>query len=306
MNKAKIIVVYDKDLNIEQKQRLEKLGDVTFYNTLPESGEEYLQRVTGADVICSSATGLQDVYSNLRDTFVTVSFVSVAFLDLELMAANNVKVANSPGINRHAVTEWIIYMALESTRRFSEFINQTKDLRANGTLPDPEMGLTDRQVTILGHGNVANQTGRVLEALDAKVSYFKRGEDLYDSVAEADIVVDTLSSNTETEKLLNGKFFASMKKGAVFISVARGEITDEDALINALDSGHLSHAFTDCGATLGADTSDAYYKKLLAHPKITVTPHIAFNTEMSMKMGNDVMVDNVEAWLNGNPQNLLN
>ena len=97
-----------------------------------------------------------------------------------------------------------------------------------------------------------------------------------------------------------------MKSGSSFISVTRSDILDEDALLESLDNKHLDRACLDCGGILVGDTDDPYYQKLLAHPRVFVTPHIAYRTEMSSKMGNDIMIDNVEAWIKRAPQNVLN
>jgi len=137
------------------------------------------------------------------------------------------------------------------------------------------------------------------------VTFFQKGDDIKESVRNADIVVDTLSSNPTTQKILNKDFFNSMKDGSSFISVTRSEILDEDALIEALDSGKLYRACLDCGGIMVGDTSDPYYKKLLSHPKISVTPHIAYNSIKSFEMGNNVMIDNVKAFIKGEPINLV-
>ncbi|PIP30999.1 hydroxyacid dehydrogenase, partial [bacterium (Candidatus Howlettbacteria) CG23_combo_of_CG06-09_8_20_14_all_37_9] len=50
----------------------------------------------------------------------------------------------------------------------------------------------------------------------------------------------------------------------------------------------------------------SFYKELISHPKIIATPHISFHTETTIKTANDIMIDNVEAWINGNPINIVN
>ena len=77
-------------------------------------------------------------------------------------------------------------------------------------------------------------------------------------------------------------------------------------MLNALDSGKLYKVATDCGGILVGDTSDELYKQMVAHANVITTPHISYNSEKSAILGNDVMIDNVEAWINGKPQNLLN
>lgn len=302
----KIVVTNNQHFTVEQKERLESLGDVTYYDDLPKDGEEYLKRVEEADIICSGTAGFKDAYNKLKDVYVTVGFVSVAFVDLEVMKNNNVLVSNAPGINKNAVSEWIMWMVGCVLRDFDNYLNTTKNLRDFDALPPVFPGFADRNITILGYGNVGKQTAKLAEAYGMSVTFFKRGDDIKESVKNADIVIDTLSSDPTTEKILNKDFFNSMKEGSSFISVTRSEILDEDALIEALDNGKLYRACLDCGGIMVGDTSDSYYKKLLAHPKISVTPHIAYNSTKSFEMGNNVMIDNVEAFIKGNPQNILN
>ncbi len=302
----KIVVTNNQDMSPEQKARLESLGDVTWYDSLPRSGGEYFQRVKDADIICSGTSGLKDAYAQLRDVYVTVGFVSTAFVDSELMRKNGVQLSNSPGINRHAVSEWVVAMMLLISRNLLDAVNRDETYRKDGALPPLTYGLAGRNLTIIGKGNVGQRVGEIAESFDMNVNYFTRGDDLHACVKDADIAVDALSENASTENILDDAFFASMKKGAIFITVSRSAVVDEDALIRYLNNGHLAGAATDCGGILVGDTNDELYKKMRAHPKIVATPHIAYNTAMSMKLGNDVMIDNVEAYINGTPQNLVN
>lgn len=302
---TKIVVTNNQDFTEEQKRRLESLGDVTYYDTLPANGDEYLERVKGAEVICSGTAGLQDAYSQLKDVYVTVAFVSVAFVDLKVLKANNVKLSNAPGVNRHAVSEWVMAMVIMLMRNLPSAINRSETYRKDGALPPITPGLAGNKMTVLGRGNVGNRVGDLAAAFGMDISYCGRDDDLYLSVRDSDVVIDTLGSNSSTSKLLDSKFFEAMKQGSYFVSVTRSEITDENALLHALDEGRLAGAASDCGGILVGDTDDPLYQKLMNHPKVLVTPHISYSSEMSSKMGADIMLDNVEAWLNGSPQNLV-
>ena len=302
----KIVVTNNQSLTTEQRARLDGLGDVTYYDYVPQGAEEYLERVKGADIICSGTAGLQDAYSQLKDVYVTVSFVSVAFVDLDVMKANNVKVSNAPGANRYAVSEWIIGMMIIMSRNLDTFLNRKESLRKDGNLPPLTPGLAQKTVTILGKGNVGTRVGEIASSLGMTVSYFGRDDDLHKAVNDADYVVNTLSSNPSTHDLLNADFFAAMKEGSYFVDVTRDEVTDTNAMLKAIDDGKLAGAASDCGGILVGDTDDPLYQKLLDHPKVYVTPHISYNTPLSMKMGADIMIDNVEAWIKGEPQNVLN
>jgi phosphoglycerate dehydrogenase-like enzyme len=301
----KIVVTNDQGFSPEQKKRLEGFGDVKYYDELPKDAEEYLRRVKGADIICSGTAGLKDAYPKLKDVFVSIGFVSAAFLDLDVLRKNKVLLSNAPGINRHAVSEWIIGMMIYMMRRLNTSINTPHSMRKNGKLPPLTDGLAYKNVTILGRGNIAERVGKVCGALEMKVSYFNRGDDLFTAVRNADVVVNVLSSNESTYKLLDSDFFKAIKKGGYFITVTRQEIVDEDAMIEAVDIGHLMGVACDAGGILVGDTDDPYYQKLLKHPKVYVTPHISYSTPLSFKMGCDVMIDNVEAYVKGKPINLL-
>lgn len=302
----KIVVTNKQGFTPEQEARLNSLGDVTYFDTVPESGEEYLKRVEGADIICSGTAGLQDVYDQLRNVYVTVGFVSVAFVDLDVMRKNGVQVSNAPGANLHAVSEWIIWMTLTMMRKFDTALNRTETYRKNGELPKLEESLADKKVAILGAGNIGTQVGRLVETFGAEANFFRRGNDLLESVKDADIIIDTLSSNSSTEGILDKEFFQYLKKGSYFITVSRAEITDQKAMLEALDNDTLAGVATDCGGVLVGDTEDPLYQRMLAHPRVYATPHIAYSATKSFKRGNDIMIDNVEAYIKGSPQNILN
>lgn len=302
---VKIVVTNNQAFSESQKRRLNQLGDVTYFDSLPESADEYLKRVAGADIICSGTAGLKDAYPKLKNVYVTVGFVSVAFLDLEVLRKNNVVISNAPGANRHAVSEWITAMMLIMVRDLTRFLNTKEAFRKEGNLPPIRPGLAGMNITILGQGNIGTRVAEVASALEMNVKLLKRGDNLQRFIKDADVVVDTLSTNPSTRGLLNDSFFQSMKQGSYFITVTGPEIVDYDAMLRALDEGILAAAASDCGSILVGDTDNPLYKKLLKHPKVLVTPHISYNSQKSMEIGANIMIDNVEAWIKGKPQNIV-
>lgn len=287
------------ELSDEQKKRLEKLGDVTYFDHRAETPEKWLDRVKGFDVICTGKFGVKEKWNQLRNTFVSLPFVGVGWIDASLAKKHNVTIANSPGSNRHAVSEWIIAMMLLMSREIEKYLNVPE-------LPEslvrlPTTGLAYKNITILGKGSVGSRVGEVAEALEMNVRYFQRGDNLVDKVKQADIVVDTLSSNPSTENLLNRGFFNALKNETIFITVTGSSIVDIDAMLKALNSGKLACVAHDAGGIRPGDTTDPLYQKLLKHPKVYLTPHIAWNTDVERQLSNDVMIENIEAWLKGKP-----
>jgi len=298
----KIVVPLNLELFPDQIKRLKKLGAVTFYNDWAKTPEEWLERVKDADIICGGKFGLKEKYQDLKNVFISLPFVGVGFFDENILKKRNIVVAKSPGCNKVAVSEWIIGMIFNLLRRFPFYINNTT---LNNDLPPIEHSLKDKNITILGKGHVGSRVGKICEALEMNVSYFQRGDDLLKSVKNADVVVDTLSSNPTTKGLLNEKFFLSLKEGSYFLTVTGTEIYDTDGIIKSLDQNILAGVAMDAGSIKVGNTNDPYYQKLLQYPKILTTPHIAYNTWDTKRVANDMMIDNVEAWLNKKPINLI-
>ena len=122
---------------------------------------------------------------------------------------------------------------------------------------------------------------------------------------DKDVIINCLGSNPTTKGLLDKDFFNSLKKGSYFITVTGKGIYDIDALITALDNGILTGAATDAANIQTGDVNNEFYQKLLNHPKILVTPHIAYCAESTARNCNDMMIDNIEAWLKGKPINIV-
>ncbi len=300
---VKIVATQPLDFFPDQKDRLNKLGDVKFYDDMPKTTKEWLKRVEGSDVICSGGFGLKKEWENLRDVFVSLPFVGVGWADPKILKTNNIVMSSSPGCNRHAVSEWIIAMMLIMARQLDKYMN-AKTV-SEEQLRTPEMGLAFKNVTVLGKGNIGSRVGAVCEALEMSVSYYRRGDDLEKKTKNADIVVDTLSLNPSTQNLLNNDFFGSLKEGAIFISITGETIVDIDAMLATLDSGKLRYVAHDSGGIQVGDAKDPFYQKLLKHPRVYVTPHVSYNTDVERRVSNDMMIDNVEAYLKGKPINLV-
>ena len=109
----------------------------------------------------------------------------------------------------------------------------------------------------------------------AGVESFAGDEELAAFLARSDVLICVLPLTPETRGIMNAKLFAQLPKGAFVINVARGGHLIESDLISALDSGHLAGATLDVFETEPLPETSP----LWAHPKVTVTPHVAAITE---------------------------
>ena len=298
----KIVVTQNHDLYPDQIERLKSLGEVKLYDDLAKTPEEWLERVRGFEIICSGKFGLKQKIYELKDVFISLPFVDIGWVDKEKLKERNSTVSYSPGCNRVAVSEWIIGMMINLLRELPKYIG-VKSLPKH-TLPEKTVGLAKKKVTILGPGNIGSRVGKICESLEMEVTYFKKRDSLLKSIKDADVVINTLSNNPTTQGLLDKNFFDAFKNGAYFISVTSSQIYDVDGLISALEKS-IAGAAIDAGQIQVGDTSDPFYQRLLKNTKVLVTPHIAYNSETTARLANDMMIDNIEAYLAGKPTNLL-
>ncbi|AZV79522.1 glyoxylate/hydroxypyruvate reductase A [Parasedimentitalea marina] len=145
----------------------------------------------------------------------------------------------------------------------------------------------ERPVSILGLGALGAACARALSQLGFPVTGWSRSpkvidgvicrhgeEGLQQALTDAEIVVLLLPDTQATENTLNAQSLARLAKGARVINPGRGPLIDDDALLDALNSGHIAHATLDVFRIEPLPLDHPYW----AHPNVTVTPHIAAET----------------------------
>lgn len=145
----------------------------------------------------------------------------------------------------------------------------------------------DRKVAMLGLGALGEAAARALLALNFRVEGWSRSakelramtthhghEGLRAALSGADIVVTLLPRTPETENILNAETLGWLVKGAVVLNPGRGPLIDDTALLAALDSGQVGHATLDVFRVEPLPGDHPFW----AHPRVTVTPHIAADT----------------------------
>jgi glyoxylate/hydroxypyruvate reductase A len=166
---------------------------------------------------------------------------------------------------------------------------------------------SSRRVGILGLGALGRTSAEALRDQHFDVGGWSRSPKLIDGIEcfhddpggggvdalleRSDIVVNLLPHTTETTGLLSTDAFARMPAGASLVNFGRGPTVDDDALLVALDSGHLDHAVLDVFVTEPLPEDHPYWE----HPRVTVLPHISGPT--STDTAAVIAADNVRAFL---------
>ncbi len=140
-------------------------------------------------------------------------------------------------------------------------------------------------VLVLGAGNIGSSFARLCRAFGSHVIGMRRHalqpDEPFDEIVpldqvrevlpQADVVVSFLPSTPQTRNLADAAFFAAMKPGAIFANGGRGDLVDEDALVAALESGHLAGAALDVTRTEPLPANSPLWDI----PNLLITPHIA-------------------------------
>lgn len=166
---------------------------------------------------------------------------------------------------------------------------------------------SERRVTVLGLGELGAAVGRALAHLGFQVTGWSRRarpiaglrvlgqDDLGAALAGAQILVCLLPDTPQTRNLMNRERLALLPKGATIINAGRGSLIDDEALIAALDRGHLDHAVLDVFRTEPLPREHGFWR----HPRVTVTPHVSAETRPQTAA--PVVAENLRRAMRGAP-----
>ncbi len=204
--------------------------------------------------------------------------MDVRTIDLAGASAAGVLVTHASAGFVTAVAEWVLGAMIDLSRGISASVHAWR----GGGHPAVTMGRELRGATlgIIGYGQIGRRVGELGAALGMRVLACdpqaaigppaQACATLEGLLAQADHVVCLAPALPETENLMDAQRFGQMKPGAFFTNAARGNLVDEDALRQALDSGHLTGAALDVGRAPDQMPSPA----LARHPRVIATPHI--------------------------------
>jgi phosphoglycerate dehydrogenase-like enzyme len=235
--------------------------------------------------------------------------VGLERVDVKAATAAGVWVARLPaGLtgNADSVAEMAVAQILMAIRRMDE----ARDAVAAGWWQPISGSLIGSTVAIVGLGAIGTSVARRLAGFGCHlvgvrahpesggpkaVERIVGADELFDILADADVVICSAMASAETRHLFDDKAFAACKPGAIFINVARGVMVDEPALLSALESGQLSWAGLDVfeNEPIGTD-------HLLAnHPRVIATPHIGGLTHSMLNRSAELFGANVLRWHRG-------
>ena len=121
---------------------------------------------------------------------------------------------------------------------------------------------------------------------------------LVEMARESHFLAVCAASTPQTERLIDAEVLTALPKGAIIMNIARGEVIDEDALMAAVDAGQVGGAYLD--VWVGEKEHDPS-PRMAEHPRIIMTPHISYRSDVPQQLGYDVFVENLARYLKGEP-----
>ncbi len=296
--------------------RLATLADLTVHPRTPAA--ETVNRLQGAAIALTNKVILNaDAFAALPDLkYVGILATGTNAVDLDAAAARGVTVTNVPAYSSASVAQHVFALLLELVNAVGEHdaAVQRGDWAASDDFSftlRPLTELAGLTLGVVGTGDIGTRVLRIAHALGMDLAAHSRTRkdlglpvrwmDLDGLLAACDVVSLHCPLTEDTRDFINADRLAMMKPSAILINTGRGPLIDEPALAAALHDDALAGAGLDVLST-EPPTDD---NPLIGAPRCIITPHIAWATRAARRRMMQTATDNIEAFLNGNPQNVV-
>lgn len=249
---------------------------------------------------------------------VAVAATGTNNVDLEACRARGIVVSNIRGYAAHTVPEHAIALMLALSRNLVAYRESVQAGRWQQSeqfcfFDHPIRDLNGATLTLVGSGSLGEGVARLAEAFGMRVlraerkgaAGFRSGYTPFaDALAAADVVSLHCPLTPETQGLIGEAELRAMKRSALLINTARGGLVDEASLLCALQEGWIAGAgFDVLSKEPPKDGNPLLAPELLAQPNFLLTPHVAWASRPAMQALADQLIDNIDAFARGEPQN---
>ena len=253
---------------------------------------------------------LLDLAPNLK--IVSQMAVGVNNINLKACAARSIPVGHTPGVLTDATADVAMTLMLATARRLPEATADAREGRWGAWNPIQWLGtdLAGSTLGIVGMGAIGQATARRAKAFGMRVVYHSRSQypeieaelaaeklPLNDLLAQSDFVSLHTPLTAETTHLIDASALKAMKRSAILINTARGEVVDQDALIAALQNGDIQAAGLDVTTPEPLPTNNPLFKM----PNCLVLPHIGSATQRTRQRMAELACENLLLGLEGKP-----
>jgi glyoxylate reductase len=275
----------------------EELPDVTVFEAWPPT-----EPLAGVEILLEAVVAVGPPELDLLPDLRLVANYGVGYdrVDVAACRERGVAVTNTPGVLDAAVADMTLALILACRRHLVESDRFVRDGRWRSGWARPELlgrDLAGSALGLVGMGRIGSEVARRAEAFGMRVVHHRRsdGLPLDELLRLSDVVSLHVPLTPETDGLISRERLRLLQDGATLINTARGAIVDEEALVDELVSGRIS-----AGLDVFAD-EPRVPERLFGLPNVVLAPHIASATAETRAAMTRVLVDNVLAYLRGDP-----
>lgn len=310
-------IVMLEPLAVTEEEFMERAGglvraghEVVFRGQKPATDEERIALVKDADVlvIANSPLSAEVLRAANKLKMLSVGFTGVDHVAMEVCREKGVLVANAQGYCTDAVAELTFGLILDCLRNIIPCDHRTRTGKTKDGLVGHE--LKGKTIGIVGTGAIGCRVAEIARAFGCEILGYSRSRrpealalgikyrSLEELLRESDIVSLHLPATPLTAGLIGREKLALMKPGAVLINVGRGTVVDYQALAEALNEDRIAAAGIDVYEKEPPLNGD---HPLFLAKNAVLTPHVAFATKESMLRRVDIVLENISAWMKGEP-----
>ncbi len=289
------------------------------------SADELAARIPGFEVLVVRSTKVKRAVFEAADrlTLVIRAGAGTNTIDTDAAATSGVFVSNVPGRNAAAVAELTLGLLLAIDRRIADNVADLRRGHWDKKKYSKAGGLLGSTMGIIGLGSIGLAVAQRAAAFGIELrSLAKPGRSAYaearaeelgitmcDSLSEllasSDIVTLHVPSSRDTKHLVDADFLARMRPDAILLNTSRGDVVDEEALLEALDDGRLS-AGLDVFADEPGSSKGSWDSPLAKHPRVVATHHIGASTQQAQRAIAAGVTEIIDAFMTGEARHCVN
>ena len=296
---------------------LDAVGETEIYGLT--SPEEVSRRIEHSDVVIINKVKLNEsvLADALNLKLICVAATGYDNIDIEYCRRRGIQVSNVVGYSTNSVAQVTVASVLEMIthmREYTAFVvsgEYTRSGVANKVAPVYHE-LAGKTWGVIGLGNIGKKVAAIAEAFGCRVIAFKRTPDenyncvdLKTLCRESDIITIHTPLNDGTRGLIGKNELDMMKKDVIIFNAARGAVTDEAAVAEAVLEGRIGAFGTDVYSVEPFSEEHPMYK-IKALPNICLTPHMAWASAEARERCLNEMIENIQCFKNGIKRNSVN
>lgn len=262
----------------------------------PMSAEELMEKAPHYDAIISSmADAINKNFLEKNRHLKIVTNYAVGTNNMDLVAAKElgIRIGNTPDVLTEATAEIALGLMICAARNFRSAARNAEDGLWKHFEPKGHLGyaLQGKKLGIVGFGRIGQRLGEMAHgAFNMEVVGYERGDNLLEFLKDLDVLSLHIPLTPESRHIIGKKEISAMKKSAIIVNTARGEVIDQDALYEALKNKEIFSAGLDVTTPEPLDPSHPLY----ALPNVMILPHIGSATyearaEMSLLSAKNII-----------------